>query len=281
MNRRTTTWISSATAFLAAGALCASAHATRYYVDADNQTPGDGTSWATAFDNLQDGLVIAQQHGGEDEIWVAEGTYYPTERIDPNDARSVTFALAAQVKIYGGFAGTEDYLSERDIYANPTILSGDIDQDDAYGTFPDDIWDDRDDNAYHVLLGSRTGDAMVGARVDGFTIIGGTADDTEDDEQQRGGGAARGGDMFVRCVFCWNRAKEGGGAFFADDNDVIIYNCRFYNNLTAAGEESYDIGLGGAILMSDDQDHHPEATIVNCVFHNNRGSVVAVSTDGR
>jgi len=281
MNTRNTTSISFVTALLAAGALCATANATRYYVDADNQTPGDGTSWATAFDNLHAALEAAEQNEGADDIWVAEGTYYPTERMNPNDPRSVTFHLDDEdpVKIYGGFDGTEGELPERDIYANPTILSGDIDQDDACDTFPDDIWDDRDDNAYHVLLGSRTADAMEGARIDGFTIIGGTADGADSDEQT-GGGAARGGDMFVRCVFCWNRAKEGGGAFFADDNNVIIYNCRFYNNLTAAGEETYDTGLGGAILMSDIKNEtEPEAIIVNCVFHNNRGSTIAVSMD--
>lgn len=266
-------------ALIAAGALCMPAHADIYRVDWEVEEPGNGgPTWEDAFDNLQDALEAAENNQGADDIWVAEGTYYPTERMDPEDPRSVTFHLddPSPVKIYGGFAATEDYLSERDIYANPTILSGDIDQDDAYGTFPDDIWDDRDDNAYHVLFGSRTADAMEGARIDGFTIIGGTADGT-DPYDQRGGGAARGGDMFVRCVFRWNRAKEGGGAFFADDNDVIIYNCRFYNNLTGPGEGSYGTGLGGAILMSDDPDHNPEATIVNCVFHNNRGSTIAIS----
>jgi predicted outer membrane repeat protein len=285
MNRRNTTSIGLVAALIAAGALCMPAHADIYRVDWQVEEPGNGgPTWDDAFDNLQDALEVAENNQGADDIWVAEGTYYPTERMDPEDPRSVTFHLddPSPVKIYGGFptGGGDNSLDARDIYANPTILSGDIDQDDAYGTFPDDIWDDRDDNAYHVLLGSRTADAMDGARIDGFTIIGGTADDTEDDEQQRGGGAARGGDMFVRCVFCWNRAKEGGGAFFANDNDVIIYNCRFYNNLTAAGEDTWDAGLGGAIRMSDIKDEtEPEAIIVNCVFHNNRGRVVAVSTD--
>jgi predicted outer membrane repeat protein len=285
MKRTHTTFIALLATLITGAALYTPAHAETYRVDWQVEEPGGGgPTWDDAFDNLHDALEAAEDNEGADDIWVAEGTYYPTERMNPNDPRSVTFHFDDEdpVKIYGGFptGGGDNTFGARDIYANPTILSGDIDQDDAYGTFPDDIWDDRDDNAYHVLLGSRTGDAMDGARVDGFTIIGGTADGA-DTYEQLGGGAARGGDMFVRCTFCWNRAKEGGGAFFANDNDVIIYNCRFYNNLTAAAEESFDDGLGGAILMSDDETHDPEATIVNCVFHNNRGTVVAVSTDDK
>ena len=242
---------------LAACVLCAPSRADIYRVDVNVQNPGQGGTWAAAFDDLEGALYAAEQHEDEDEIWVAEGTYYPSEEQIQYDPRSVAFNLDDEdpVKIYGGFAGTEDYLYERDIYANPTILSGDLDQDDDYTTFPDDIWIDRDDNAYHVITGSATTDPMDGARVDGFTIIGGTADGVYD---LWGGGASNGGDMYVRCTFCWNRAKTGGGAFVSADNDVIIYNCRFYNNIAAEGDldQTRKIGREGAIFLGRDVEAH-------------------------
>ena len=45
------------------------------YVDADVAVPGDGSSWASAFDDLQDALAVAE---AGDAIWVAEGIYLPT-----------------------------------------------------------------------------------------------------------------------------------------------------------------------------------------------------------
>jgi subtilisin family serine protease len=72
-----------------------------YYVDADANSGGDGLSWSTAFDDLQDALEAVTCTG--DEIWAAEGTYKPTDGTD----RSVSFELPKGVELYGGFAGIE------------------------------------------------------------------------------------------------------------------------------------------------------------------------------
>jgi hypothetical protein len=53
------------------------------------------------------------------EIWVAAGLYNPTSDIDS----SVSFVMKAGVAIYGGFAGIEAELNERDWVLNETILS--------------------------------------------------------------------------------------------------------------------------------------------------------------
>ena len=65
------------------------------------------------------------------EIWVAAGTYRPSDRLDAADPRSVTFRLPGGVGYYGGFAGTETQRDQRDPAENETVLSGDLNGDDA------------------------------------------------------------------------------------------------------------------------------------------------------
>lgn len=79
----------------------------------------DGSSWEDAFVDLQDALAIAQSG---DSIWIAKGYYYPSDNGD----RYVFFELPSGVRLFGGFDGTEQNLSERNISANPTVLSGKI-----------------------------------------------------------------------------------------------------------------------------------------------------------
>src|SRR5690606_37562146 len=82
--------------------------------------------------------------------------------------RDNTFLMVNNVKVYGGFAGTEEQFSDRDlsITANASILSGDIDNNDSSdGTI-------LGDNVYHVVVSSG---AVGTAVLDGFTITGGNA----------------------------------------------------------------------------------------------------------
>jgi len=102
----------------------------------------DGSSWANASADLQAMINISPAGG---EVWVAAGTYKPTYHpvtgaINPID-RNNTFVLLPNVNVYGGFAGTETLLSQRNYAANATILSADI------GTVGLTT-----DNCYHILL---------------------------------------------------------------------------------------------------------------------------------
>jgi len=82
----------------------------------------NGLSWDDAFLELYDALQAAKMHANARQIWVAAGTYLPTN--DSN--RDSVFAMVDSVTVFGGFAGNEDSLHHRDIMANMTILSGHI-----------------------------------------------------------------------------------------------------------------------------------------------------------
>ncbi|WP_461205606.1 hypothetical protein [Clostridium sp. DL1XJH146] len=115
------------------------------YVDTDATGNNDGSSWDNAYTSLQDALEVATD---VNEIWVAEGTYYPTEDEDT----SVSFTMVDDVAVYGGFEGDEKSLDARDWENNVTILSGDI-----------GVKDDSSDNSVKVVIAAN-------ALIDGFTI---------------------------------------------------------------------------------------------------------------
>ncbi len=95
------------------------------FVDSTAQGKNDGTSWADAFVDLQDALVVAETG---DEIWVAAGVYEPDRGTGD---RTASFQLVSGVGLYGGFAGWEEARDERDWVANEAILSGDLNGDDG------------------------------------------------------------------------------------------------------------------------------------------------------
>ena len=87
------------------------------YVRHDAIGANDGTSWTDAFLSLQD--ATAKSRSG-DEIWVAGGTYKPTQPWAADDPRAVSFQLKTGVGIYGGVAGTETTRDARDWGNHPT-----------------------------------------------------------------------------------------------------------------------------------------------------------------
>src|SRR5262245_22819057 len=102
---------------LAFGALPSAHAAGVIYVRSGAAGANDGASWADAYTSLQSALAAASSG---DQIWVAAGTYTPSATGD----RDASFTLSSGVAVYGGFAGSETQLGERDWTANATTLSG-------------------------------------------------------------------------------------------------------------------------------------------------------------
>jgi len=92
------------------------------YVDDDATGANDGLSWEDAYTDLQDALDQAVASGGSvTEVWVAKGTYRPTELTDSEDPRSATFQLLDGVGLYGGFAGRETQRDQCGPTGNETV----------------------------------------------------------------------------------------------------------------------------------------------------------------
>ncbi|GER79729.1 MAG: Ig-like domain-containing protein [Anaerolineales bacterium] len=161
------------------------------YVDINANGLNNGSSWDDAYSDLQDALA----ENACTEIWAAAGTYYPTSGGD----RAISFNLKSGVKIYGGFAGTESNLSERDVTANLTILSGDI------GT-----QGDKGDNSYHVVYANNVNNTAV---LDGFTVTGGNANGGWSNNNGGGMYNNNSSPTLTNVAFSANSANSGGGMY--------------------------------------------------------------------
>ncbi len=85
------------------------------YVNASAPAGGNGSSWGTAFQSVQTAVTAASSGS---QVWVAAGTY-----TEPSVSYT-NILMKDGVSLYGGFAGTETSLSQRNWTAHLTILQG-------------------------------------------------------------------------------------------------------------------------------------------------------------
>ncbi|MDR2410979.1 MAG: right-handed parallel beta-helix repeat-containing protein [Bacteroidales bacterium] len=164
----------------------------------------NGSSWADAFDDLATALEeIPLCSYLTPEIWVADGTYYPTKApvyspTSTDCAKSFEFS-SCFVKICGGFpADANDVqhksLNDRGSLAygqKKTILSGEI---------------ASNNNSYHVVKFLNTV-----SELDGFVIEGGYADGVGSNAQGGGIYAEDGYPVLINVEIRNNGAIDGGG----------------------------------------------------------------------
>lgn len=234
---------------LVTGLTLRASEVNQYFVKAGVE--GDGTSWKSAFADLQSALAIARPG---DIVWVAAGTYVPTADGD----RTVHFAIPTGVKVYGGFAGTEKRLEDRKLTTtNSSILSGEI----------GDLTT-REDNSYTVVY-FRHADANT--VLDGFTIAGGYADGYEETADVTTCGAAVFNDgqagfsspVISQCVFLDNYAREGAAIYnfaYKGECSPTISGCVFTGNQS---------NFNGGAVFNDGNYGICNPTIKNCSFDNN------------
>jgi hypothetical protein len=203
---------------------------------------GDGSSWANGKD-LAAALSAATSGC---ELWVKAGTYKPTTTGD----RNATFALKSGVAVYGGFSGTETQRSQRNPASNGTVLSGDLNGDDAGFT-------NNGENSRHVVTGSGTDSTAI---LDGFTIRGGNADDGLFCPGACGGGMTNdsGSPTLTNVSFSGNSARSGGGMVNFSSSPTL-------SNVTFSGNSaSFGGGMYNDIISSP--------TLTNVSFSGNSAS---------
>lgn len=280
--------------FLLAAAVTAQQQAgyeLRRYVDVKNGAyANDGRSWDKARNNLQDAINELAEYmatngiteGGE--IFVAEGTYSPTESTEGGSTLFSSFKMSPGIALYGGFpAGGKEADGEyiEDPAHRPmreghrygwqfkyeTILSGDLlgsnpatfewsDENQSYTTtFPS--------NVYHVVWFAVKGFDSEGAPValdheavlDGFTVKHGYASD----ETSSGVHYSRGGGIYLveggvvrNCIVTENSATERGGGVYLDGGGLV--ESSYLHRNTSPGAAGSSEGYGGAAALSGGGD---------------------------
>lgn len=218
---------------------------SQIYVDVDATSGNnDGSSWSDAFITLQPALDLAVATG--DDVWVAEGTYLPTEvpntSFSGNDRLFAFHFASTDIKIYGGFNGTESNLSQRDWINNITVLSGDFNGDDVItGSGSTLNITNNNENAYVVFVTANTTNNTV---VDGFNITGGYANSAVyySYDGLTFYGANGGGILNLNSSAIYNNMTinacssiAGGGGMYNSSSSIELNNTTFSNNLSSFG----------------------------------------------
>ncbi len=116
------------------GFVSASAQNIRY-VSMNGENSNDGTSWATAKRDVQDAINDLVNNNLTGEVWVAAGTYYPTETTESSSSPyHKSFKIPAGITVRGGFRGKVEADAEKGIeaYAGETSLADRHMEDDAF-----------------------------------------------------------------------------------------------------------------------------------------------------
>jgi predicted outer membrane repeat protein len=218
------------------------------YVNDDAAGADLGDSWADAFVSLRRAL----RHGelcalASMELWVAAGSYTP----HPTD-RTASFLLRDDVAVYGGFAGNETMLSERDPTVSFTVLSGDIDGNDTVDG--NGIVQSHTDiasggtNSLHVVRADGVGASAV---LDGVVVTAGRADLTDPDNRGAGLLLVNGATpTLANLTFAGNDANaHGGGVYHLDATAITIDTVTFNGNRAGAEGGGLYTESGTATLL--------------------------------
>ena len=242
----------------------AAAEAKIIYVNQALPAVGDGTTWTTAYKDLQ--LALKSSDAG-DLIYVAKGTYYPDDFgvgfVGGDNLKS--FVLKG-VKVYGGFVGGEANLTDRDPELNVTTLSGEI--------WPINPADPKT-NGFERYWSLHVVTLSANSTLDGINVKKGRAIGNDTPADNDGGGILVPSGMTVtlnNCSVTECFASQSGAGV---SGNVIATNCVFEQNLVN-NEDLFSTTLDRASHWLSNPDCNGGAisggvvTATNCEFNNNK-----------
>ncbi len=201
------------------------------YTSVDGSGSKDGSSWINSAE-ITAAVALAKTNKNH-QVWLKKGTYYLSTTINFDS-----------LFIYGGFAGIETQMNERNWVKNQTILDG----RDAIPLLQNSVDAAR-------LSGNTS---YIPCLLDGVIIQNGL-----------GSSATNGGAMIINngahirnCIFRNNRTQNGmkGGAIHCHRGSLLIENSLFVNNTSVSNGGAIQIGGG------------TNALIINCTLANNLAS---------
>ncbi len=285
---------------------------------ANNGTSGDGATWDTALTSMDFAERLRQirghmisdiPHYPADEYGyefrIASGDYQPAANTAVMDWTTYNFILSSNVKLYGGFAGTEKSLSERKA-GNETTLSGlaagnnqtisVIRGSDAKGVIIDGFTIRNGEKGIFLTSDTNSEVKVKDCRIEDNTVNGVQASSTTRIEidssvianngttasNSEGGGINAAGSAITLkdSTLIGNKAKLRGGAVHLAATNVAATltaeNCTFADNFTDYNNK-FNSGHGGAVNNSDGS-----LLLTNCTFHGNKagsgGAIYGLST---
>lgn len=206
---------------------------TIYYVKSGGSGAKTGASWSDALDNIQVAIDGASKG---DQVWVAQGAFNGLA------ANGFGFILKDGVSLYGGFAGTESAIDQRDLSVHTSTLRG------GYSSEKD-----------NTISGMNIGDQTV---VDGFLLT-----PFNPSAYSRGVYLNNSSPIIQNCTFkkCVSYAATsshngyGAAVFMENNSSPKFINCNFEDNIA--------INYGGALYVLNSSP-----VFIDCTFSNNEGS---------
>ena len=233
------------------------AFAARYYVKPTGSDSDSGTSWTAAFQTITHAIDRATTSG--DEVWVEEGTYAETE----------TITVSSGISLFGGFAGTETELVQRNWTAHATIIDG---QNAHQCVSNDGILD-----GFRATKGR---DDISGGGICNFNSV--TNCKVYDNTARDGGGIDNIGGSVTNCTVYDNTAQDGGGIW---NNYGSITNCIIYGNTatdSGGGVVNNDFlgsdSITNCMVIANTAHYgggicNYSGSVTNCTVYNNIASV--------
>ena len=245
---------------------------------------GKGSSWEDAID-LGEALKACAT---ADKLYLAAGTYTPTQYAGGSSDADKTFLLAQNVRIYGGYPANPKAGDVADPAVNKTILSG------------------NESSTRHVFVIAAPKDDDYSIQINGITVRGGNNKDTKAGSNKLNGeyfytGYGAGVYVlgskvkFTDCFIKDNKSvKFACGMFSTNNSYVEMEHCEITDNMVESGNASGIHNAGTMILRNcgirrnacttsslvggfynfdlDKKLNTAKAYLYSCEFENNSGS---------